>query len=43
MYAVFLGLTLVMLAHVGARRLHVRQRRYHRRPEDLRIAIIGAG
>jgi cation diffusion facilitator CzcD-associated flavoprotein CzcO len=43
MLAVFLALSPVALLYVVGRRLWVRRLRYHRRPEDLRIAVVGAG
>jgi cation diffusion facilitator CzcD-associated flavoprotein CzcO len=41
--ALFLALTPVLLPYVVGRRLWARRLRYHRRPEDLRIAVVGAG
>ena len=43
MFAVLLVLSPVALLYVVGRRLWVRRVRYHRRPEDLRIAVVGAG
>ncbi|WP_210509211.1 NAD(P)-binding protein [Naasia sp. SYSU D00057] len=41
--AVFLALSPLVLLYVGARRLWAANLRYRRDPEDLRIAIVGAG
>ncbi|GAA2722086.1 SidA/IucD/PvdA family monooxygenase [Cellulomonas aerilata] len=43
LYAVFLVLSPLLLAYVLGRRLWVWRLRYHRLPEDLRIAVVGAG
>ncbi|WP_207453317.1 SidA/IucD/PvdA family monooxygenase [Herbiconiux sp. SYSU D00978] len=43
LYAVFLVLSPVILAHIALRRLWARRLRYRRDPERLRIAIVGAG
>lgn len=43
LYAVALLLSPLLVAYVVVRRLAVRRRTYHRRPEDLRIAVVGAG
>jgi cation diffusion facilitator CzcD-associated flavoprotein CzcO len=43
LYGAFLALSPLVLLHIAGRRLWVRSLRFHRRPEDLRIAIVGAG
>lgn len=43
LYGVFLALSPLILLYIVARRVWARRLRYHRQPEELRIAIIGAG
>ncbi|MDH2442367.1 FAD-dependent oxidoreductase [Amnibacterium sp. CER49] len=43
LYGAFLVLSPLVLLWIGVRRLWVRTLRYRRRPEDLRVAIIGGG
>ncbi|HEY8589051.1 MAG TPA: NAD(P)/FAD-dependent oxidoreductase [Naasia sp.] len=43
LYAAFLALSPLVLLYIGARRLWARRLRFRRRPEELRIAIVGAG
>jgi thioredoxin reductase len=43
LYALFLVLSPLVLVYIVARRIWAGRLRFHRRPEELRIAIIGAG
>jgi cation diffusion facilitator CzcD-associated flavoprotein CzcO len=43
LYGTFLVLSPLLLAYVVGRRTWARRLRYHRRPEELRIAVVGAG
>lgn len=43
MYGVFLALSPLIVLYIVGLRLRARRLRYHRNPEELRIAIIGAG